>query len=85
MKEQDFIKIIQRQTESTYLGDDCAYLQDLGIVITQDNFLEDVHFRTDWATPFQIGYKAVSVNISDVLASGCWSGLPDKPQTLLFH
>ncbi|MBQ7127061.1 hypothetical protein IJO12_08240 [bacterium] len=70
MKEQDFIKIIQRQTESTYLGDDCAYLQDLGIVITQDNFLEDVHFRTDWATPFQIGYKAVSVNISDVLASG---------------
>ena len=70
MKEIDFIKIIQDQTNSTYLGDDCAYLKELGIVVTQDNFIEDVHFKTDWATPYQIGYKAATVNISDILASG---------------
>lgn len=70
MKEQDFIKIIKDQTKSSYLGDDCAYLKELEIVVTQDNFIEDVHFKTKWATPFQIGYKAAAVNISDVLASG---------------
>ena len=60
MKELDFIKIIQDQTNSSYLGDDCAYLKELGIVVTQDNFIEDVHFKRDWATPYQIGYKAAS-------------------------
>lgn len=70
MKEQEFIKIIKKQTKSEFLGDDCAYLKDFGLVITQDNFVEDIHFKTDWATPYQIGYKAAAVNISDVLASG---------------
>ncbi len=70
MKEHDFIKIINEQTKSPYLGDDCAYLKELGIVVTQDNFVEDVHFKTEWATPYQFGYKAAAVNISDVLASG---------------
>ena len=70
MKEHDFIKIIKDQTKSSYLGDDCAHLEDLGVVVSQDNFVEGVHFRTDWATPYQIGYKATAVNISDILASG---------------
>ncbi|MBR2430012.1 hypothetical protein IKB17_00930 [bacterium] len=70
MKEHDFIKIIEKETCSPYLGDDCAYLKDLNIVVTQDNFIEDVHFKRDWATPYQIGYKAAAVNISDILASG---------------
>ncbi|MBO5737772.1 hypothetical protein J6R97_00345 [bacterium] len=70
MKEQDFLNIIKRETNSHYIGDDCAYLKELGIVITQDNFVENVHFKREWATPFQIGYKAVTVNISDILASG---------------
>ena len=70
MKEHDFIKIIQEQTNSQYLGDDCAYLEDLGITVSQDNFIENIHFKTEWATPYQIGYKAAAVNISDILASG---------------
>lgn len=70
MKEHDFINIIKNRTKSPYLGDDCAYIKELGIVITQDNFVENVHFKKDWATPYQIGYKATAVNISDVLASG---------------
>lgn len=70
MKELDYIKIIQEQTANIFIGDDCAYLKELGIVVTQDNFIEDVHFKKEWATPYQIGYKAAAVNISDVLASG---------------
>ena len=70
MKEFDFLKIIKKQTQSTYIGDDCAYLKELGIVVTQDNFVEDIHFKRKWATPYQIGYKAAAVNISDILASG---------------
>lgn len=70
MKEHDLIQIIKTQTQSEFLGDDCAYLKDLEIVVTQDNFVEDIHFKRDWATPYQIGYKAAAVNISDILASG---------------
>lgn len=70
MKEQDFINIIKNQIGNEYIGDDCAYLKDLGIVVTQDSLVEDVHFKLAWCTPYQLGYKAVTVNISDVLASG---------------
>lgn len=70
MKEHDFIKTIKEQTQSEFLGDDCAHLEKFGIVVTQDNFVENIHFKRDWATPYQIGYKAAAVNISDILASG---------------
>ena len=42
----------------------------MGIVITQDSLVEDVHFKREWITPYQLGYKSVAVNISDVFASG---------------
>lgn len=70
MKELDFIRVIKNQIGDEFLGDDCAYLKELGIVVSQDSLVEDVHFKRDWATPFQIGYKSVTVNISDILASG---------------
>ena len=70
MKEQDFINIIKNQIGVEFLGDDCAYLKELGIVVSQDSLVEDVHFKREWCTPFQLGYKSVTVNISDILASG---------------
>ena len=70
MKEHDFINIIKNKIGTKYIGDDCAFLQELGIVISQDSLLEDIHFKLDWCTPFQLGYKSVTVNISDILASG---------------
>ena len=70
MKEQDFINIIKNQIGTKYIGDDCAYLKDFGIVISQDSLVEDIHFKLDWCSPFQLGYKSVTVNISDILASG---------------
>lgn len=70
MKELEFIKIIKSTLNSPYIGDDCAYLEDLGIVISQDSLVEDVHFKKDFITPYQLGYKTVMVNISDICASG---------------
>ena len=70
MNEKSLIKLIKSSLQSSYIGDDCAYLKDLGIVVTQDSLVEDVHFKRDLITPFQLGYKTVMVNISDVCASG---------------
>ena len=71
MNEKSLIKLIKSTLNSSeYIGDDCAYLPDLGIVITQDSLVEDVHFKTSFITPYQLGFKTVMVNISDVCASG---------------
>lgn len=70
MKEKEFINIIKSTLNSGIIGDDCAYLKDLGITITQDSLIEDIHFKTDFATPFQLGWKSAAVNISDICASG---------------
>lgn len=70
MKEKELIEIIKSTLNSEYIGDDCAYLKDLGIVVTQDSLVENVHFSLDFITPYQLGYKSVMVNISDISASG---------------
>lgn len=71
MKELEFIEIIKKTlSKSSYIGDDCAYLKDLGVVITHDSLIEDVHFSRKNSSAYQIGYKAVMVNLSDVFASG---------------
>ena len=70
MNEKELIKIIKSTLNSDYIGDDCAYLKDLGIVVSQDSLVEDVHFKRNLITPYQLGYKSVMVNISDICASG---------------
>lgn len=70
MKEKEFISIIKSTLNSKYIGDDCAYLKDMGIVITQDNLVENIHFNMKYITPYQLGYKSIMVNISDICASG---------------
>lgn len=70
MKEKELISIIKNTLNSKYIGDDCAYLKDLGIVISQDSLVEDVHFKLEYTTAYQLGYKSAMVNISDICASG---------------
>jgi thiamine-monophosphate kinase len=55
------------------IGDDCAVLQPqagMEWVITTDTQVEDVHFRRAWLTPYQIGWRAMAVNLSDIAAMG---------------
>ena len=70
MKEKEFINLIKKTLKSEYIGDDCAYLKDLGIVVSQDNLVENIHFSLDFTTPYKLGWKAAMVNISDICASG---------------
>lgn len=70
MSEKEFINLIKTTLNSPYIGDDCAYLKDLGITISQDSLVEGVHFLRDKITPYQLGRKSASVNISDICASG---------------
>ena len=48
-----------------------------GRVVTQDTLVEGVHFRRDWITWRDLGYKAVAVNLSDLAALG------GQPEALL--
>lgn len=71
MKELEFIEIIKKTlSKNSHIGDDCAYLDELGIVITQDSLVEDIHFSRKFSTPYQLAYKAIIVNLSDIFASG---------------
>lgn len=52
-------------------GDDCAVLADGNqYCVSSDLFLEGVHFRRDYFSAADIGYKALAVNISDIAAMG---------------
>ncbi|MCC2593140.1 thiamine-phosphate kinase [Tessaracoccus sp. OS52] len=53
------------------VGDDAAVLRPLGdVVVTTDMLVEGIHFRKVWSPAFQIGRKAVAVNVSDVESMG---------------
>jgi thiamine-monophosphate kinase len=44
--------------------------QVAGLVVTQDALVENVHFRLDWTSWRELGFKAAAVNLSDLAASG---------------
>ena len=41
-----------------------------GLVVTQDALVEEVHFRLDWTTHRELGFRAAAVNLSDLAAAG---------------
>lgn len=60
--------------ETFYMGrgDDCALINvphNL-LAITSDIFAINAHFRTRYFTPYEIGYKSLAVNISDLASNG---------------
>src|SRR6201989_2216580 len=48
---------------------DAAALAD-GVVVTQDALVQGVHFRLDWISWRDLGWRAAAVNPSDLAASG---------------
>jgi thiamine-monophosphate kinase len=51
------------------IEDDAAELSG-GRVVTQDALVEGVHFRLDWISWRELGFRAAAVNLSDLAASG---------------
>lgn len=71
MNELNLINIIKNNLSSSdYIGDDTAYLDELGIVVTTDTLVEDIHFRLKTTTPFDLGFKSMAVNLSDIASDG---------------
>ncbi|MGH3146942.1 MAG: thiamine-phosphate kinase [Rubrobacter sp.] len=72
------------------IGDDCAVLRfgERTWVAASDMLVSGQHFK-GWATPEDVGYKAVAVNVSDVAAMGgsprfvLVSGAAPDPETAL--
>ena len=83
MGEFDLIRSIRRKTRTGRsvvlgIGDDTAILKSdpsKETLFTTDMLVEDVHFRLTDATAYEIGRKALAVNLSDIAAMG---GLPTQ-------
>ena len=55
------------------IGDDCAVMpfnEREVMLITTDMLIEKQHFLPDKISPFELGYKSLAVNLSDIAAMG---------------
>lgn len=75
--EDEFLKLVDKffPKEHEHLilgrGDDCAIIRSSPeLCISSDLFLENIHFKKDYFSAADIGYKALAVNISDIAAMG---------------
>ena len=75
--EDDILAIIGRHFSNEHpgmllgRGDDCAVISPRrNLAVTTDIFAENAHFRRSYFSAFDIGYKAMAVNVSDVGAAG---------------
>ncbi len=48
------------------IGDDGAVIGEW--IYSKDIFFENIHFKRQWLSAYQIGYKAMIINISDAIA-----------------
>ncbi len=55
-----------KQISNPHIGDDGVVID--GLIYSADAFCEGIHFLREWMSPFQIGRKAMLVNISDAVA-----------------
>ncbi|MBA3735540.1 MAG: thiamine-phosphate kinase [Actinobacteria bacterium] len=60
---------LERRGLAQRIEDDAAQL-DAGVIVTQDALVENVHFRLDWISWRDLGWRAAAVNLSDLAASG---------------
>jgi thiamine-monophosphate kinase len=55
------------------IGDDCAVIKtsaDLTLLITSDLLIEDVHFSLRYFDFYDVGWRAMAANLSDIAAMG---------------
>jgi thiamine-monophosphate kinase len=59
---------LERRGLARSIEHDAAQVE--GLVVTQDALVEGVHFRLDWMSWRDLGWRAAAVNLSDLSASG---------------
>lgn len=54
------------------IGDDAAVVSPPveNLLLTSDMMVEGIHFDISFITPYQLGFKLISVNVSDIYAMG---------------
>jgi thiamine-monophosphate kinase len=67
--EFGLLEELERRGLARGIEHDAAQLAG-GIVVTQDALVEGVHFRLDWISWRDLGWRAAAVNLSDLAASG---------------
>ncbi len=66
--EAGLLDELERRGLARGIENDAAQVN--GVVVTQDALVEGVHFRLDWLTWPELGFRAAAVNLSDLAASG---------------
>jgi thiamine-monophosphate kinase len=67
--EHGLLAELERRGLVREIEHDAAQLAD-GVVVTQDALVERVHFRLDWLSWRDLGWRVAAVNLSDLAASG---------------
>ncbi|HEX6699635.1 MAG TPA: thiamine-phosphate kinase [Gaiellaceae bacterium] len=67
--ELGLLRELERRGLAREIADDVAQLGG-GLVATQDALVEGVHFRLDWISWRDLGWRAAAVNLSDLAAAG---------------
>lgn len=78
MNEKDFVQYLRTHFPFSYglgIGDDASVVKtgDHSQIITQDLFIENVHFNLNYFSIREVAQKALAVNLSDIAAMG---GIP---------
>lgn len=71
--EQGLLKRIQRFCPVGIIGDDGAVLEvkpDHQLVVTTDVLVDKVHFSDRTTSPFDVGWRSATANLSDLAAMG---------------
>jgi thiamine-monophosphate kinase len=67
--EAGLLAELERRGLAQRIEHDAAHF-DGGLVVTQDVLVEGFHFRLDWISWRDLGWRAAAVNLSDLAASG---------------
>jgi thiamine-monophosphate kinase len=67
--ELGLLRELERRGLVSGLDAEGAVLDD-GLVVTQDTLVEGVHFKLEWTSWRDLGFKAAAVNLSDLAAMG---------------